>query len=61
MKKILGKEYGGSFGLGRKSLGTDTETWSQFRLPIPKPGFGRTLLLIIEKGSVRMKESNDNA
>ena len=46
MKKILGKEYGGSFGLGRKSLGTDTdtETRSQFRLPIPKPGFGRTLI-----------------
>ena len=46
MKKIWGKEYGGSFGLGRKSLSTDTdtETWSQFRLPIPKPGFGRTLV-----------------
>ena len=46
MKKILGKEYRGSFGLGRKSLGTDTdtETWSQFRLPMPKPGFGGTLV-----------------
>ena len=46
MKKIWGKDYGGSFGLGRKSSGTDTdtETWSQFRLPIPKPGFGSTLL-----------------
>ena len=30
MRKIWGKENGGSFGLGRKSLGsdTDTETWS---------------------------------
>ena len=30
MRKIWGKEYGGSFGLGRKSLGsdTDTKTWS---------------------------------
>ena len=39
------KEYGGSFGLGSKSLGsdTDTETWSWFWLPIPKPGFGLTL------------------
>ena len=46
MRKIWGKEYGGSFGLGSKSLGsdTDTETWSWFRLPIPKPGFGCTLV-----------------
>ena len=30
MRKIWGKENGGSFGLGRKSLGsdTDTKTWS---------------------------------
>ena len=28
MRKIWGKESGGSFGLGKKSLGTDTETWS---------------------------------
>ena len=30
MRKIWGKENGGSFGLGRKSLGSDTntETWS---------------------------------
>ena len=36
-----------SLGLGKKSYGTktDTETQSWFRLPIPKPGFGRTLLL----------------
>ena len=29
-QKAQGKENGGSFGLGRKSLGsdTDTETWS---------------------------------
>jgi hypothetical protein len=26
VKKISGKEYGGSFGLGSKSLGTDTHT-----------------------------------
>ena len=34
-----------SLGLGKKSSGaeTDTETWSWFRLPIPKSGFGRTL------------------
>ena len=34
-----------SLGLGKKSSGpkTDTETLSWFRLPIPKPGFGRTL------------------
>ena len=37
-----------SLGLGKKSGGTvtDTETWSLFRLPIPKPGFGRTLVQI---------------
>ena len=36
---------GESLGLGKKSSGpeTDTETWSWFRLPIPKPGFGHTL------------------
>ena len=35
-----------SLGLGKKSSGaeTDTETWSWFRLPIPKLGFGRTLI-----------------
>jgi hypothetical protein len=35
-----------SLGLGKKSYGTetDTETWSWFRLPIPKPGFGCTLV-----------------
>ena len=34
-----------SLGLVKKSYGpeTDTETSSLFRLPIPKPGFGRTL------------------
>jgi hypothetical protein len=34
-----------SLDLGKKSYGTetDTETQSWFRLPIPKPGFGRTL------------------
>ena len=39
-----------SLGLGKKSFGTETETWSWFRLPIPKPGFGRTLL---QTGHVR--------
>ena len=36
---------GESLGLGKKSSGpeTDTETWSWFRLLIPKPGFGGTL------------------
>ena len=35
-----------SLGLGKKSYGTETytETQSWFRLPISKPGFGRTLL-----------------
>ena len=35
-----------SFDIGKKSYGTetDTETWSWFQLPIPKPGFGRTLV-----------------
>ena len=27
-QKAWGKENGGSFGLGRKSLGSDTDTWS---------------------------------
>ena len=44
-KKNWGKKYGGSFGLGSKSLGTHTEIWSWFGLPIPKPGFSRTLPL----------------
>ena len=41
----LRKHNVGSFGLGKKSLGSDTntETWSWFQLPIPKLGFGRTL------------------
>ena len=44
-KNIKGEEMEESLGLGKKSSGpeTDTETWSWFRLPIPKPGFGRTL------------------
>ena len=34
--------------LGKKSYGTKTgtETQSWFLLPIPKPGFGRTLLAL---------------
>ena len=44
-KKIKEEKMEESLGLGKKSYGTetDTETWSWFRLPIPKPGFGRTL------------------
>ena len=34
-----------SLGIGKRSYGTDTETPSWFRLPIPKPGFGHTLRL----------------
>ena len=43
-----------SLGLGKKSCGTETvtETWSWFRLPIPKPGFGRTLLSYSDNSSV---------
>ena len=35
-----------SLGLGTKSSGPEanTKTSSWFRLPIPKPGFGRTLI-----------------
>ena len=35
------------FGFGKKKIGsnTDTEIGPWFRFPIPKPGFGRTLLL----------------
>ena len=45
-KKIKGEKMEESLGLGKKSSGpeTDTETWSWFRLPIPKPSFGRTLI-----------------
>ena len=50
-KAFLEKWYQGikmeeSLGLGKKSSGakTDTETWLWFRLPIPKPGLGRTLM-----------------
>ena len=41
-----------SLGLGKKSYGTetDTETQSWFRLPILKPGFGRTLLSTAQLG-----------
>ena len=44
-KFLVDFNMGESLGLGKKSSGpeTDTETWSWFRLPIPKPGFGRTL------------------
>ena len=39
-----------SLGLGKKSYGaeTDTEIWSWFLLPIPKPVFGRTLVWTVE-------------
>ena len=44
-QKIKEETMEESLGLGKKSYGTetDTETQSWFRLPIPKPGFGRTL------------------
>ena len=44
-KNIKGEKMEESIGLGKKSSGpeTDTETWSWFRLPIPKPGLGCTL------------------
>ena len=38
-----------SLGLGKKSSGPDTKTWSWFRLPIPKPGFGCTLMYCSQK------------
>ena len=50
-------KMGESLDLDKKSSGpeTDTETWSWFRLPIPKQGFGRTLraglMEIVEKWS----------
>ena len=44
-KKMKEDKMEESFGIGKKSYGTetDTETWSWFWLPILKPGFGRTL------------------
>ena len=47
VQKIKEETMEESLGLGKKSYGTetDTETQSWFRLPIPKPGFGRTLLV----------------
>ena len=56
-KNIKEENMEESLGLGKKSSGpeTDTETWSWFRLPIPKQGFGRTLraglMIIVEKWS----------
>ena len=48
-----------SLGLGKKSSGpkTDTETWSWFRLPIPKQGFGCTLLCWYDM--VELSEQNE--
>jgi hypothetical protein len=45
LQKIKEETMEKSLGLGKKSYGTetDTETQSWFQLPIPKPGFGRTL------------------
>ena len=45
-QKIKEKTMEESLGLGKKSYGTktDTETQSWFRLPILKPGLGRTLI-----------------
>jgi hypothetical protein len=46
VQKIKEETMEESLGLVKKSYSTetDTETQSWFRLPIPKPGFGRTLL-----------------
>ena len=45
-QKIKEETMEESLGLGKKSYGTetDTETQSWFRLPLPKPGFGHTLI-----------------
>ena len=45
-QKIKEKLMKESLGLGQNCYGTktDTETQSWFRLPIPKPGFGHTLI-----------------
>ena len=45
-KKIKEEKIEESFGIGKKSYGTETDTKTQswFRLPILKPGFGRTLI-----------------
>ena len=37
-----------SFGFGKKKLGSDTEIGPWFWFPIPKHGFGRTLLYTVE-------------
>ena len=52
-QKIKEETMEESLGLGKKSYGTetDTETRSWFRLPIPKPGFGRALLTTNTKRS----------
>ena len=44
-QKIMDETMEESLGLGKKSYGTETHTKTQswFRLPIPKPGFGRTV------------------
>ena len=34
-----------SLGLGKKSYGPETDKKTWLWLPIPKPGFGRTLVL----------------
>jgi hypothetical protein len=46
VQKIKEETMEESLGLGKKSYGTETdpETQSWFQLPIPKPGFGRTLI-----------------
>ena len=61
-KKIKEEKMEESFGLGKKSYGTetDTKTWSWFRLPIPKLGFGRTLSVMQQKKDLlKMKAKHE--
>ena len=46
-QKIKKETMEESLSLGKKSYSTETDTKTRFwfRLPIPKPGFGRTLVV----------------
>ena len=37
------------FGFGKKNFGSDTEIGPWFWFPIPKPGFGLTLLRLLDQ------------
>ena len=58
-QKIKEKTMEESVGSGKDSYGTetDTETQSWFRLPIPKPGFGRTLFRSVNNGDMSLIET----